>query len=418
MSAADSLPLERPASLFEVAPRGSARWLLGSLLIGILGIAALVIGGLFDPAQFFRVYLAAYLFCLNAGLGCMVVLMVYHLTGGGWGFLVRRILEAGVKTLPLSAVGFLPVALGIHYLYPFAQPSVVAASQLLKEQRGYMNETFFWARAAIYFALWLAIGFLLMQFSRAQERTGDPWYRQALMNTSAIGGVFYGISIHFAGIDWILALQPEYHSTITGPLLVSQQLITGFGVTLIVFLSICDRPPLANVVAPKTLLDLGNLLLTFVVLWSYLAWFEFMLVWIANMQADVVWYGRRLDGFWRWVAVALALLQFVVPFLFLLQRSIKRTPRAFRVIAATGVVMQLLFTHFQILPAFRPASMGDWWMSLVAPLGLGGLWLAFLLLRLRHVPLLPPNDPNEAKALHLRESDLREAAWEESLVHG
>jgi hypothetical protein len=81
-------------------------------------------------------------------------------------------------------------------------------------------------------------------------------------------------------------------------------------------------------------------------------------------------------------------------------------------------VMQLLFTHFEVLPAFRPAAIGDWWMSLVAPLGLGGLWLAFFLLRLRHLPLLPANDPNEAKAMHLRESDLREAAWEESLVHG
>ncbi|HKD37880.1 MAG TPA: hypothetical protein VKB78_13805, partial [Pirellulales bacterium] len=374
MSAAESLhsASRQAGSLADVAGRGSARWLMGSLLIGIIGTAALVIGGLFDPAQFFRAYLAAYLFCLNMGLGAMVVLMVYHLTGGGWGFLVRRILEAGVKTLPLSAIGFLPVALGIHYLYPFAQPSAVAASKLLQEQRGYMNDTFFWVRAAIYFVLWLITGFLLLHWSRAQERTGNPWYQQALTNVAAIGGVFFGISIHFAGIDWVLALQPEYHSTITGPLLVSQGLITGFGLTLIVLLSVCDRPPLGEVATGKTLIDLGNLLLTFVVLWSYLAWFEFMLIWIANMQADVVWYGRRIDGFWRWLAVGIALLQFVVPFVFLLQRSIKRTPRALRVIAALGLVMQMLFTHFQILPAFRPAAFADWWMSLVAPFGLGG----------------------------------------------
>jgi hypothetical protein len=143
-----------------------------------------------------------------------------------------------------------------------------------------------------------------------------------------------------------------------------------------------------------------------------------MLIWIANMQADVVWYGRRVEGFWRWLAIALALLQFVVPFIFLLQRSIKRTPRALRVIAAVGVVMQLLFTHFQIFPAFRPEAIGDWWMSLVAPLGLGGLWFAYFMLRLRRASLLPANDPNQAKAMHLRESDLREQAWEESLVHG
>ncbi len=409
--------IDRVKTLADVAPGASRRWLVGSLVVGIVGTALLVAGGLFDPPQFFRAYLAAYLFCLNAGLGSMVLLMVYHITGGGWGFLVRRLLEAGAKTLPLSAIGFLPIAAGIHYLYPFAGPNA-AKNELLRLQREYMNEPLFWGRAVVYFVLWLAIGMLLIRFSRAQDRTGDPWYRTALANVSAIGGVFYGMSIHFAALDWILALEPEYHSTITGPLVVSQQLLTAFALAAIVLTSYCRQPPLSDAASHRTLNDIGNLFLTFVVLWSYLFFFEFMLTWIANLRVDVVWYRPRTEGAWRWITVALALLQFAAPFVLLLFRSVKQAPQRLRAIAVLTLAMQMLFTHFEILPSFRLENIGQWWMSLVAPLGLGGLWLAYFLIRARHTPLLPNNDPNEAKALDVRDAELREIHWEESLVHG
>ena len=150
---------------------------------------------------------------------------------------------------------------------------------------------------------------------------------------------------------------------------------------------------------PETLTDLGNLLLTFVILWSYLLWFEFMLTWIANMQVDVVWYGVRTRGFWAWLLAALALLQFVVPFVLLLQRLVKRHPARLRGVAILCLVTQLLFVHWQILPSFRPDDFGSWWMSLVAPLGWAVCGLPITCSECGNLPLLPAADLHATEAM-------------------
>jgi hypothetical protein len=415
-----SVDADMPGSdetIMSVAPAETARYGRIALMIGVVGSAVLIIGGLGNPSQFFRAYLTAYLFCLDFALGSMVLLFIYHLTGGAWGYLVRRFLEGGVRTLPLLAIGFLPIAVGLHFLYPFAKPEAVAASQLLQEQRIYMNVPFFLIRAAIYFTGWLATGYFLIRWSWAEDRTGDPRFTRRLNSVAAGGAVFYGISMHFAATDWVLALQPEYHSTIAGPLLASQQLLSALALAVILLVALARRPPLASLAGPKTFNDLGNLLLTFVVLWSYMFWFEFMLIWIANMQVDVVWYGPRTSGVWQWVAVGLALFQFAVPFVLLLQRAVKQRPALLRGVAVLCLFMQLIFVHFQVLPAFGIATFGDWWMSLAAPLGLGGLWFAFFLFRMRSLPLAARHDRSGLEALRLRQSDEHEAQWEESLAH-
>jgi hypothetical protein len=110
----------------------AARWQLWSLALGVIALVVCIIGAFFDPTQFFRAYLAAYLFYLGIGLGGLAIVLVYHLTGGVWGFLIRRILEAQMRTLPLLAVLFTPVACGIGYLYLWAQPEVVAGDEAIR----------------------------------------------------------------------------------------------------------------------------------------------------------------------------------------------------------------------------------------------------------------------------------------------
>src|SRR5262249_48346263 len=149
-------------------------------------------------------------------------------------------------------------------------------------------------------------------------------------------------------------LQPEYHSTISGPLLGSQQLLSGFAFAVLVLTLLVNRPPLSELASAKTLNDFGSLLITFVILWSYLWFFEFMLIWIANLPADVIWYVDRVRGAWLWITVALVVFGFAVPFLLLLQRAIKQRPLALARLAVLLLLAQLLFAHWQILPAFRP----------------------------------------------------------------
>ena len=411
MSVADKLP-GSGETIRSVAPAESARWMRIALTIGVAGTVVLIIGGVADPRQFFRAYLAAYLFCLNFALGSMAILFIYHLTGGAWGFLIRRLLEGAVRTLPLLAVGFLPIAFGLSFLYPFAKPDAVAASHLLQEQQVYMNVPFYLIRAAIYFAGWLIAGYFLLRWSLAEDRTGDARFARRLNGVASGGAVFFGISMHFAATDWVLALQPTYHSTIAGPILATQGLLSALALALTLFITLAPRPPLASLVGPKTFNDLGNLLMTFVILWSYMFWFEFMLIWIANMQVDVVWYGPRTSGVWQWVAVCLALFGLVVPFVLLLQRAVKQRPAVLRGVAMCIPVDAIDFRCIskRCVGVSAAPRLGGWWMSLVAPLGLGGLWFAFYLFRLRPLPLLAAHDRNGDEAMRLRQSDEHRAS--------
>jgi len=401
----------------EIVP--SYRRVLGwSLAIGAVASLLLVVGAMLDPAQFFRAYLAAYLFCLGLSLGSLAVLMIYHTTGGAWGFLVRRFLEAGVRTLPLVAVGFVPIALGIHYLYPWAQPAAVEASRVLPGQSIYLNEPFFFGRAIGYFVIWIAWGFVLTRWSRRQDREHDRWMSWWLDGFSGMGLLVYGVTIHFAAVDWFLTLQPVFHSTAFGPIVASGQLVSALALATILLCLLADRPPLADLVGPKTLNDVGNLLLAFTIVWAYISWFQYLLGWIANLPYDAVWYVPRLSHGWEWIALLLVVFHFAVPVLLLLWRATKRNRHLLGGVAALLLAMQAVFAVYQVIPAFQAFGIAQHWMVPVALVALTGLWLTYYLWQLGSWPILPEFDYNETEAARLRASDAHEAAWEEVFSHG
>src|SRR5213593_4683555 len=91
--------------------------------------------------QFFRSYLISYLFWLGIPLGCLPLLMLHHLVGGTWGFAIRRVLEAGTRTLPMITVLFLPIILGLHSLYEWSHPAIVARDGILQAKAAYLKNS-------------------------------------------------------------------------------------------------------------------------------------------------------------------------------------------------------------------------------------------------------------------------------------
>jgi hypothetical protein len=404
-------------STLPSAPREElVPWQRRALAVGAITLLACAIGAPFSPTQFFRAYLTAYVFYLGIALGSMVILMVYYLTGGAWGFLIRRVLEASMRTLPLLVVLFLPIAGGLSYLYPWAQEGVVLANPNL--QRWYLNTPFFWGRAALFFLLWLILAHFLNAWSRRQDDTGDPRLVERLERLSAPGLVIYGLCITFAAVDWIMSLQPGFRSTIFGPIVASGQILSGQAFALIVLAWLVARPPVADLISVEALNDLGNLLLTFLIIWAYLVWFQFMLIWIANLPYEVIWYLPRSRDGWQWVAWALFVLHFAIPFFLLLLRDIKRDPVTLAQVAGLLLFMQLVFQYYQVMPAFGDTSIAEHWMDFLTPFGLGGLWLAYFLWQLQGGLLLPRHDANQEAALHYHELDREEEAREQEVQHG
>ena len=396
------------------------RW--RSLAVGVVALLVCVIGAPFSPVQFFRAYLAAYQLYLGIALGSLAIFMLYQLTGGAWGFLIRRILEAATRTLPLLAILFLPVAIGVRFVYPWAQ--MVAGSEELRYNHRYLNVPFWWIRAAVFFVLWLAVSAIFSLWSRQQDRTGEPHLPRKFRLLSAPGLIIYGVTITFASIDWVMSLQPEYHSSIFAPEFATGQLLTAHAFAVVVLAWLVRQPPLANIISRETLNDVGNMLLAFLVVWAYMAFFEFMLSWIANLPAENAWFIPRSRDGWQWVAWGIFVFHFAVPFFCLLMRNIKRDPRLLGRVAALVFFMHLVFLYFQVMPAVPdvPGAPGTHisthWMDFLMPLGIGGIWLAYFLWQLARFPVLPLHDANRDEAARLRESALEEGAREEALHHG
>jgi hypothetical protein len=388
----------------------ATRLQLGGLVVGAAALIACVVGAFFsrDWAQFFRAYLAAYVFFLGLGLGSLVILMVYHLTGGAWGFLLRRILEAGTRTIPILAVLFVPLAFGLVYLYEWARPEVVEVNKNIQHKAIYLNPVFFLVRAALFFVLWSGLAFILDAWSRRQDQTADPGLMSKFARLSGPGLVVYGLTLTFASVDWIMSLQTTFRSTIFGPLVASGQLLSAFALSAIVLAWLAPRPPMSEHFSELGLNDVGNLLLTFLIIWAYMVFFQFMLIWIANLPYEVIWYLPRSRGGWQWVTWVLVVFHLFIPFFLLLMRDVKRHAPTLARVAGLLLAMQLVFSYYLVLPAFPKTDISEHWMDFLTPLAIGGLWLADFLWELTRRPLLPAHDVNEEAAAHLRKLALEE----------
>jgi hypothetical protein len=351
----------------------------GALVTGVAALGLCALAALLSPADVFRSYLVAYHFWLGIGLGSLVILMLQYLTGGTWGLALRRLLESGASTLPLLALLFLPLFLGAGYLFSWTRED--------QGHRGlYLNLPFFLARAVLYFGCWIAVSYFLNRWSReetAASPTNESSRRFRIL--SAPGLVLYGITITFASIDWAMSLEPGWASTIYPALVATGQVLTALAFVVIVLALLSRRES----VGPAILGDLGNLLLTFVMFWAYMAISQFLLIWTGNLPEENVWYLRRLQGGWQWVAIGLVGFQFSLPFLLLLSRDVKRNPRTLAAVAGLILAMRFLDVLWWIEPAFGDGVSFYRLLDVLAVAGLGGLWVWWFLWQLQKRPFVP-----------------------------
>src|SRR6266498_5419656 len=289
-----------------------------ALVAGVIALGACAAGAIASPGAFFRGYLFAYVFFTGLSLGCLAIVMLHHTTGGAWGIPIRRILESGTRTLPLIAILFLPIALGMKHLYSWSRPEEVAKDALLQAKEAYLNVPFFLARAAFYFAVWIATAYFVNRWSLEQDHAGSPALTRKLQLLSAAGLLAYGLTITFASFDWLMSLEPHWFSTIYGVLIMGGQGLSAMAFLIVVLVWLARRAPLDRIVVPAHFHDLGNLMLAFVMLWAYFSFSQYLIIWSGNLPAEITWYLHRLQTGWRFVGITLVICHFVAPFVLLL----------------------------------------------------------------------------------------------------
>lgn len=381
---------------------------LGSraLMVGVGALALSVVGWFLDPAQFYRSWLLAYLFWIAIPLGSFGFVCLHNMSGGAWGFVIRRILESAAATMPWVAVFFVPVVLGMEHLYPWANPEYVAADPILQHKTPYLNVPFFLLRAAVYFAAWIGASALIVNYSRRQDKGEAPRENltRRMQLISGAGLPLYALTVSFATIDWGMTLEPHWFSTVYGMIFVAGQGLTTLAFAIFVLARLRDEPPLSDKVRPGHFGDLASLTFAFVMLWAYLAFSQYLIIWSGNLPEEISWYLHRSHGGWQFVGPALMAFHFALPFLLLLNRSRKRDPKALARVAVWILVARWVELYWVITPSFYSDSLHLHWLDITIWLGIGGLWVSFFLRQLTSWSLLPLNDPRLAEALEPAEA--------------
>ena len=369
-------------------------------LLGIAGVVLSTVGFFVVGEAFWQSYLIAYIFWIAITLGSLAVLMIQYLSGGAWGLVSRRILEAATRTLPLMAVLFIPIWLKLPVLYKWARPEA-AEDHIIHDKAAYLNTPFFTIRAVLFFAIWGGLIYVLNKWSKEQDAAAPQLPGPADRKFRVLSGpglVLYVATITFMSVDWVMSLDPHWYSTIFGILTMGGQGLATMAFTILVLSKLTKFQPMSEVANAEAFHDLGKLMFAFTLLWAYFSVSQLLIIWSANLPEEVPFYLARLTGPWYPVSVAVLLGQFVLPFFLLLSRNFKRNPKAVGRIAMIVLIMRIVDITWTIGPVFRTGSSISW-VDFAVVAGMGGVWLWLFFRNLAGRALVPARDPYFKEAL-------------------
>jgi hypothetical protein len=331
--------------------------------------------------------------------GCLGLLLLHHLSGGRWGIVLRRPMEAGARTIPYLALLALPLFTGLDRLFLWADHAKVEADHLLHHKAAYLNPTAFAVRFVVAMGLFTLYAWLLSRASAAQDAEGDRGRALSMQRTASVGLLLFVLVTSFVGFDWLMSLDPHWFSSLYGGIFLAGSAIAALTFLILVANRLVASEPMAGVLTGKRFHDFGTLLFAFVMFFTYLGISQFIIAYQGNLPEEVTWFQERFHGLWGWVAVGLLVFHFFFPFLVLLHRPVKRRAALLAKIAAFVLFMRWVDLVWNSRPSLAHEGFGLSWLDLAAPLAVGGVWFFLFVRELARRPLLPLNDPTLPEAL-------------------
>jgi hypothetical protein len=376
-----------------------------ALIIGVIGLIATLIGGFTVGANFYQSYLYGFMFWTGLALGCLMLLFVQHLAGGSWGAMIRRPLESGAMVLPIMAIFFIPVLIGLftNNLYIWTNAEYVADHPLVAAKTLYLNKPFFVIRSLIYFAIWIYGAYFFFKKSNQQDANAQDSAHIGfrLKGLGAPWIIIYILTMTFAGIDWAMSLTPEFFSGMYSVILMIGQVISAMCLMIFTTTYLASKDEqYDDVLTTKRLQDLGNFLMAFTMFWAYTSIAQFIIIWSNNVIETNPYYVLRTSEAWRVVGGFLLFFGFFAPFVILFSRWVKRKRQALVMVAMWAVLIRLTDLFFIIIPNFRREGFQLHWLDFAVLIGIGGIWVAVFVSWLKSRPILPQHDPRLAPADH------------------
>jgi len=390
---------------------GGRSLMMGGAVGGLVLVLATFAGLAMGPEQARHTmfsYLVAFAYWGGISMASVLLLMIFHAFGAKWMVVLRRPLEAMATSVALFALLFIPIILGMKQLYVWVDPSAHAelgreALKVLEHKARYLNQPFFIARTAFYFLALIFVSARLFGWSTKQDESGalELTRRQRVLGTGALP--FMALIFTFAGVDWLMTLNPLWFSTIFGVYYFAGSFVSVFSLLAIVAYRARGKNQFGDYVNVEHIHNVGKLMLSFTAFWGYIAFSQFMLIWIANLPEEIPFFMVRFKPAWVPLGVILIFGQFFIPFGALLSRSLKRDPRKLSVVALFILAVHYVDIYWLIVPTLSPDSVAFHWTNLTAFLGIGLLAIAFVVWRLRGRFPIPVKDPYLVDSLRYRQ---------------
>jgi hypothetical protein len=380
----------------------------------ILGAVALIasLAGIFaqsgdDKKAALFGYLVSFAYWAGIGLGALVTVMIFHAFRSKWTVVVRRPLETMATTLVLFLPLAIPLLLGLDHVYSWVHPEghgfTAHDLHVLEHKEKYLNVPFFIARTVGYLVIAVLIAWRLFGLSTRQDASGDVQLTQKARNLGVGALPLMALVFTFAGVDWLMTLNPLWFSTIFGVYYFAGSFWSTLAVVIIVTTLARGRGLYGDFVSVEHMHNLGKLLFAFTCFWGYIAFSQMMLIWIANLPEEIGFFKVRMQGAWAPVGIALILGHFLLPFALLLSRDLKRQPKKLSLVAAWALLMNLLDIYWLVMPSLDEHAPRVPWTMFASFIGIGGLCVAFALWRIRGHFTVPVKDPFLPVSLRYRQ---------------
>jgi hypothetical protein len=388
-----------PADRTQLGPLGPRLKGLG-LAVGVVSLAVAVVWGLAigdEMRRFFHAYLLAFTYFLSLALGGLFFVVLHHLVGATWSVTTRRLAEIVTASFPILFVVMLglvvPLWLGNESLYLWMNERVVEHDHVLHAKAGYLNAPFFAVRMILYFAVWIAISRYFMRKSVAQDETGDAAVSQRLRKLAAPAMILFALSTAWAAFDLLMSLTPHWFSTIFGVYYFAGSAISIYCLLALASFGLQKSGRLIRSITVEHYHDLGKMANAFTLFWAYIAFSQFMLNWAANIPEESTFFRPRMFTEWKWASIALLLFHFVIPFVGMMSRHVKRNPPFLALWAAYMLLVHAFDLFWIVMPAYSPQAVVLHPVDLLCLAGVGGLFLFGALSGAGNVKLLPVRDP-------------------------
>lgn len=370
-------------------------------LIGIVALAAFAFGASGNHERGAFSYLFAYTSVLAIALGCLVFVIIQHVTRAGWSVAVRRIAEMGSATMPLFLVLFIPIVWASSELFPWMH---VGHDAILEAKAPYLNYPFFLVRSFAYLLVWVCLGHFFYKKSLLQDDGRHPEVSRVLWKMSAPAVILFAFTVTFASFDWLMSLQPHWYSTIFGVYFFAGCFLSGLAFMTLIIMAL-QKAGVMSCINQEHYHDLGKLLFGFTVFWAYIAFSQFMLIWYANIPEETEFFLVRLHHGWGCITWWMPITHFFLPFFFLMSRHVKKVKWALATACVWILLMQFVNIFWLVLPNVgahggHPLHLGLSWIDVAALVGMLCLFLAYVCKLLIRQNVLPVGDPRLEESLN------------------